>query len=384
MGRLHLFLKERRGNGRMKRRKMYFRFIVLIISLCCIMIIVFLKKWQREETKRFVKQLGPGFNLGNTLDTHDLHFETKNPSDFETYWGNPVTTREMIQDIKAAGFNVLRVPVTWYEHMDENGMIDEVWLHRVQQVVDYGLQAGMYVIINSHHDSWYTPVDEHLPKARENMNRLWSQIAERFKEYDQRLLFESMNEPRLIGKKEEWGEGTPRSRQIINELNETFVETVRASGGQNVNRYLILPTYCARTDEVILKDFRLPKGNKLILSIHLYLPYEFCLNIKGTSKFNQKDFMDTEEIDKVFKDLNRLFVSKGVPVIITEFSAVDKKNEQQRIAWACYIREQAEKLGIAYVWWDAGPGEEQDKPFPLYNRHTRKWLFTNLKDALTE
>lgn len=369
----------------MKRRKKHCLFKVLILFLFFILIIgsFILKNWQRKETKRFVKQLGPGFNLGNTLDTHDLHFKTNNPSDFETYWGNPVTTREMIQDIKSAGFDVLRVPVTWDEHMDDDDTIEQAWLHRVQQVVDYGLQAGMYVILDAHHDSWYTPDEEHLPKAREKMSRLWSQIAERFKKYDQRLLFESMNEPRLIGKKEEWGEGTPRSRGIVNELNDIFVETVRDSGGENVNRYLILPTYCARTDEVILRDFRLPKGKKLIISIHLYLPYEFSLNIKGTSKFHQEKFMDTKEIDKAFKDLNRFFVSKDVPVIITEFSAVDKKNEQQRTDWARYIRQQAKELGIACIWWDAGPGEEEGKPFPLYNRYTRKWLFPNLKDALT-
>lgn len=370
----------------MKRRKKYFRFKFIILSFCFILIVGFfiIKEWKGEETKRFVKQLGPGFNLGNTLDTHDIHFGTKNPSDFETYWGNPVTTKEMIQDIKTAGFEVLRVPVTWYEHVDENGRIDEAWFQRVQQVVDYGLEAGMYVIINSHHDSWYTPDDEHLAKARETMIQLWGQIAERFKEYDQRLLFESMNEPRLIGKKEEWGEGTPRSREITNELNAIFVETVRANGGENFNRYLILPTYCARTDEAILKDFCLPKGNKLIVSIHFYLPYEFCLNIQGTPKFQQEESIFTEEIDKAFNDLNRFFVSKDVSVIITEFGAVDKKNEQQRTAWARYISQKAKKYGIAYVWWDAGPGEEYGKPFPLYNRFTRKWLFPDLRDALTE
>jgi endoglucanase len=293
----------------MKRHKKHFCSLVFILSLGFTLIIVFfiMENWQREETKRFVKQLGPGFNLGNTLDTHDLHFETNNPSDFETYWGNPVTTREMIQDIKTAGFDVLRIPVTWYEHMDTDDMIDQAWFQRVQQVVDYGLEAGLYVIINSHHDNWYTPKDENLPKAREKMSRLWIQIAERFKEYDQRLLFESMNEPRLIGEKEEWGEGTPRSREIVNELNEIFVETVRASGGENANRYLVLPAYCARADDVILKDFRLPKGNRLILSVHLYLPYEFCLNIKGTSQFHQEELMDTEEINKVFRDLERFF-----------------------------------------------------------------------------
>ena len=240
------------------------------------------------------------------------------------------------------------------------------------------------MILNAHHDSWYTPDDEYLPKARERMQSLWSQIAEQFKEYDQRLLFESMNEPRLIGEREEWSEGTQRARQIINELNDIFVRTIRESGGENSDRYLILPTYCAQAHEAALKDFYMPEGNRLILSVHLYSPYDFALNIQGTSEFDDENPVDTEEIDKIFENLNRFFINKGVPVIITEFSAVDKKNEQQRADWAHYIRKKAEKLGIACVWWDAGPGEEDGKPFPLYNRYTRKWLFPDLKESLTK
>lgn len=381
----------------MKRCKNQLVFYNFVLAFAFIFIIVLLTMkspqgaeiWnlmkQGGETMRFVKQLGPGLNLGNTLDTHDLHFETNDPADFETYWGNPVTTKEMIEDMKLAGFDVLRVPVTWYEHMDEDGIIDPEWLERVRQVVDYGLESGMHVIINAHHDSWYTPDDEHLPEARERMQLLWGQIAGYFKEYDQRLLFESMNEPRLIGEMEEWSEGTPRSREIINELNEVFVRTVRKSGGENGDRYLVLPTYCAKTYEEALKDFKMPEGNRLILSVHIYSPYNFTLNMQeGTSVFNHERPVDTEEIQNIFHDVNKIFISKGIPVIITEFSAVDKKNEQQRADWVRYIREKAKKLGIACIWWDAGPGEEEGKPFPLYNRYTRKWLFPDLKKALTE
>lgn len=341
-------------------------------------------KQQETETKRFVKQLGPGINLGNTLDVHNLHFETNNPHDFETYWGNPVTTKEMIEDMKTAGFDVLRVPVTWDEHMDENDIIDPFWLERVMQVVDYGLDTGMHVIINAHHDEWYIPDDDYFPTARKKMRALWSQIAESFKEYDERLLFESMNEPRLIGETEEWSDGTLRSREIINELNEIFVHTIRESGGKNTDRYLILPTYCAKPYENALADFCLPESDRLIISLHLYSPYNFTLNIDGTSEFNTEDSDDTEELDRIFENINRFFIRKGVPVIITEFSAVDKKNENQRAEWARYVRKKASASGIACIWWDAGPGEEEGKPFPLYNRHTGKWLFPDLLEALTE
>lgn len=383
-------LRNRIGNNKMKKNNHRLRFYVwaLFFSLTLITTLFVLIRYQSEqekqETMRFVKQLGPGFNLGNTLDTHDLNFETNHPYDFETYWDNPITTREMIQDIKAAGFNVLRIPVTWYEHMDEHDQIDEAWLSRVQQVVDYGLQSGMYVIINAHHDSWYTPDDTHLPSARKRMTNLWKQIAKHFKEYDQHLLFESMNEPRLIDKEEEWNEGTLRSREIINELNKVFVETVRVGDGFNKDRYLILPTYCARTDEVVLEEFQLPNDHKLILSVHLYAPYHFTLDMEGTAIFDLENPMDTNEIDQVFKNLSDFSMSRKVPIIITEFSAMDKNNEEARTTWARYIRGKAEELGISYIWWDDGGGKDEAKPSPLYNRYTREWLFPNLQKALIE
>ena len=384
----------------MKRRRRSLYFYKSALSVIAIVFIFavgmfFLKNLQyteswsfmkrhEKETRSFVKKLGPGINLGNTMDSHNLHFETKEPYDFETYWGNPVTAKEMIEDMSAAGFEVLRVPVTWYEHMDDDYNIDPAWLERVQQIADYGLDAGMYVIINAHHDSWYTPDDEHLPEAREITHAIWSQIAERFQEYDQRLLFESMNEPRLIGEADEWSDGTLRSREIINELNEIFVRTIRGSGGENSDRYLILPTYCAKPYEKALKDFIMPEEKGLIVSIHLYSPYNFTLNMEGTSDFDYNNPSDTEEINKIFDNIDKFFISRDVPVIITEFSAVDKKNERQRAEWVSYVRKRAEALGIACIWWDAGPREEEGKPFPLYNRYTGKWLFPDLLEALTE
>lgn len=366
----------------MKKHPPRFRVFFLILGFALMLLLLINRKGM--ETSCFVEQLGAGFNLGNTLDVHNLHYDTQDPAAFETYWGNPITTREMIADIKSAGFRLLRIPVTWDEHLDSQDRIDAAWLHRVQELVDYGLQEGLYVIINAHHDHWYIPDDAHLPKAKERMRNLWGQIATYFQEYDQRLLFESMNEPRLIGTNEEWTAGTPRAREIINELNEVFVRAVRAVGGNNESRYLLLPTYCAKPEEMALKDFRLPDGDRLIASVHVYSPYCFALDTAGTPVFCQQEPEDTRELDKIFRNLQRYFIRKGIPVIITEFGAVDKQNERERVAWVQYVRKKAEKLGIALAWWDAGPGEEAGKPSPIYDRYTREWLFPQLKKALTE
>lgn len=374
----------------MKKNSHHLRFYALILFVSSVLIIAlcvlkrFRSQQEKQDTMQFVKQLGPGFNLGNTLDAHDLHFETSEPYHFETYWDNPITTKEMIEDIHAAGFNVLRIPVTWYKHMNEKDQIDQAWLSRVQQVVDYGIESNMYVIINAHHENWYIPDDAHLALARKRMKNLWYQLAEHFKDYDEHLLFEGMNEPRLIDEQEEWSEGTPRSREIINELNEVFVKAVRSSSGYNKDRYLILPSYCARTDEIVLKEFKFPNDNRLILSVHLYTPYSFALDMEGTSAFDTTNTSDTEDIEQIFKNLSDFINSQNRPILITEFSAMDKNNEQERATWARYIREKAEELGISFIWWDDGGGKDKNKPAPLYNRYTRQWLFNDLKAALIE
>lgn len=358
---------------------------VVTVAAACLVLLCLLAVAQsrRMETRRFVRGLGPGLNLGNTLDVHDLHFATRDPAHFETYWGNPLTTRAMLEDIRQAGFTLLRVPVTWEDHLDPQGTVHPRWMARVRQVVDDALDVGLTVILNAHHDRWYTPDPARLPQAEEQMARLWGQIAREFAGYDHRLLFESMNEPRLIGTPEEWGTGTAEAQETVNRLNRVFVETVRAGEGYNPRRYLLLPTYCARAEAAALAAFQLPRGDRLIASVHLYTPYGFTLDREGAAGFAPQDPEDTGELEAVFRDLNCHLIRRGIPVILTEFGAVDKGNEGDRAAWAAAVRRQAGRLGIAAVWWDAGPGEEEGQPKPLYNRHARRWVFPELADALT-
>lgn len=320
---------------------------------------------------RFASQLDPGFNLGNSLDAHGLNDRLAAPEKYETYWGNPDTTKEMIDSIKQAGFKTLRVPVTWYEHMDENYVIDPAWMDRVQQVVDYGIANEMYVILNAHHDSWYTPAAANEEKAEVITRKLWQQIAVRFQDYDEKLLFESMNEPRLIGTAEEWYAGTPEARKIVNRLNKAFTETIRSSGGRNRERYLMLPTYCASTLPEALSDFQLPKGERFIVSVHLYRPYEFTLAENQTKDWMEKK-EQTEEIDQAFRDLKRIFHRRGVPVIIGEYGALDKNNQDSRAAWVKYVRGLAGEQEIPCIWWDDS----------VFNRKELKWNYPELVKAL--
>ncbi|MFP3153422.1 glycoside hydrolase family 5 protein [Lachnospiraceae bacterium ZAX-1] len=350
--------------------------IVIVIALCYFFILN--GGYFTNEQMRFTANLKAGWSLGNTFDVHNLHFQTTNPQDYETYWNNPVTTQKIIQDIKDANFTTIRIPVTWYEHVDENYIIDEVWMARIQQVVDLCINSGFYVILNSHHDSVYSPRSENMPIAENFICILWTQIAECFASYDNHLLFESMNEPRDINSEYEWNVGTSEMRENINKLNAVFVDAIRGSSGFNSERYLVLPTYCARPETIALEDFRMPKGKNLILSVHMYKPYSFSQNEYGTTDWTSSNSNDTNEINQMMNDLERLFISKNIPVIIGELGAIDKNNEDTRAQWIAYIAGKAAKLGIPCIWWDAGGNDR----YSIYDRYNAEWRFPKIRDAL--
>ena len=178
-----------------------------------------------------VDEMKIGWNLGNSLEAAPPeNKETATIKEFEENWGNPITTKEMILKVKETGFNTIRIPVTWWKKTDatDNYKIDVEWLKRVKEVVDYVYEEGMYVIINAHHeDDWLIPVEEDLEERKTIMKNIWTQVAEYFKDYDYHLLFETMNEVRLIGTEFEWNEGTKEARDIMTHRTQiTGIEDV--------------------------------------------------------------------------------------------------------------------------------------------------------------
>lgn len=352
-------------------------FIIVIGGIC-------LGLNQKNDALAFVEKMGVGWNLGNALDVNQTGLRTQDISTYEISWGNPVTTREMIAAINRAGFSTLRIPVSWSEHMDASGNIDEAFLKRVHEVVDYGIDEGMYVIINIHHDEWMTPSAENRERALATLTRVWEQIAFEFRDYDEQLLYESMNEPRLLGSDQEWTAGTAEARSIVNELNARFVEVVRASGGQNQTRYLLIPAYCASEKEEALKDLTVPDDERIIVSVHAYLPYDFALNQNGTADWNIDNSDDTVAIETLMANLNDLFISSGIPVIITEFGALDKNNLEARLAWLGYFQQKAAETGIGLIWWDNGEDETNTASFKIFDRNRLSFDFPEIKDSLVD
>ena len=319
-----------------------------------------------------VSQMRVGWNLGNTLDAlggGDVGSETA--------WGNPVTTKEMIDRVKEAGFNVLRVPVTWGTHVDADFNIDTAWLDRVQEVVDYGIDNDMFVILNTHHEEWYMPDNAHAEEDIKHLEKLWTQIAERFKDYDEKLLFEGVNEPRLRNTGDEWT-GNAEAREVVNRYAETFVRAVRATGGNNAERSLFITPYSASSMSENLRALRVPENaGNIIVSVHAYLPYNFALNTQGTSVYENDG-----SVNYLMNDIKTIFLDNNIPVVITEFGAMNKNNTDDRLRCVEDFLTAAKAINVPCLWWDNNYKEGEGETFGLLDRNGNGWFFPELVDKI--
>ncbi len=328
------------------------------------------------SSAQIVEDIKVGWNLGNTLDSHNTY-----DSDSETGWGNPKTTQAMIDAVQDAGFNAVRVPVTWAEHLSADGTIDSAWMARVKEVVDYAYNNGMYVILNVHHDDnyWLVPTYAKQPEAEKTLVKIWEQLCQTFADYDHHLIFEGMNEPRVIGSATEWSGGTPEERDVINQLYAKFVETVRSSGGLNETRTLIVSSHAQSITEAAVSAVQVPDDDYVIVSIHSYAPWDFCGTDSSRSTWGSD--ADKAELDKNFKYLADTF---DVPVIIDEFGSVNKnENVSDRAAHFEYYIKSAKAQGIKCFVWDNGAvNADGDNGFGLLNRDNCTWYYPSIVNAI--
>ena len=292
-----------------------------------------------ESASSAVKKMIAGWNLGNTLDAWASNIAAGSSTDqYETCWGQPVTEEFLMKKFKEKGFTAIRVPVTWFQKMDEAGNVREDWMNRVETVVKYVLNSGMYCILNVHHDTgagsqaWLKAESASYAASNAKFKKLWTQIANRFMKYDEKLLFEGYNEMLAgtdgIGSGAEWNFPSDLNNlQVINNYAKDFVETVRATGGNNLYRNLIVTTYCGAhggnwgNAMRVLTDFVIPTDpcgnqNHLAVEVHSYDPYDWVntYNMKWTSQCK-------DAITSMFNDLNTHIISKGYPVIIGEYGS---------------------------------------------------------------
>lgn len=337
------------------------------------------KACQQRSGFDIVAEMGAGWNLGNTLDATG---NTASPLADETFWGNPVTTKANIDAVKKAGFNSLRLPVSWDDHVSGEGkVIDRIWLDRVEQVANYALANDMLVIVNIHHNNgWEMPTRANEAAAKEVLVKLWTQIAARFKPYEYRLIFEVMNEPRVtLDGADDWV-GKPEHYDVLNRLNATALATIRASGGNNARRLVMLPTYAAAPGEQQLNGLVLPDEKMIALSVHAYSPYDFALNQKGSAVFNGQ-----AELDALFQRLGARYVQKGTPVIMGEWASTDKNNPAERVKHALYFARAARLAGIPTLWWDNGNlnwSATSNDIMGIFDRRANRFTRQDIVDAI--
>ncbi|MBR4858072.1 MAG: glycoside hydrolase family 5 protein [Clostridia bacterium] len=315
--------------------------------------------YEMTESIQFAQSLGSGWNLGNTFEACEKHSTEKAGLETETMWGNPETTKELFAFVKECGFDSIRIPVTWAQHMGDapDYTIDPAWLDRINQVVDWVLELDMKVIINVHHDDafWLITDNEHADSSEYILRKIWSQLCERFASYGENLVFETMNEPRVVGAQDEWS-GNPETRAVVNRLNFAALDTIRNGGGNNKTRFVIIPTYaCSGLDENI-DALALPDDSRVIVTVHYYF---------GTA--HQSEFADNESkwslsekfsLYKTFRRMHKRYIAKGYGVVKSEFGWTDRTNLENLAANAEFYVELAKKFGFPCMVWDNGSSFE--------------------------
>ncbi len=319
-----------------------------------------------ETAADAVQNMLIGWNLGNSLDaTGDWIPQSAGGAveKYETAWNNPVTPSTLMPKLKKLGFQAVRVPITWNHHFDEEGNIDAEWMARVKEIVDWAMDADLYCIINIHHDTgadgWLRATTANYEKNNVIFAKLWEQIATEFKDYPDSLVFEGFNE--MLDEKPEWNNPNTESAEVINLYNQLFVDTVRATGGNNETRNLVCCTYAAATTSPAIYGFKMPEDSAqdhLIAEVHFYAPYEFITEEGVTWTKPIKEYSDyvEKQIDDVFSRLSKRYTSKNVPLIIGEFACDDKDNTEDRIKWYTHVIEKANEIDATCFLWDNGKG----------------------------
>jgi aryl-phospho-beta-D-glucosidase BglC (GH1 family) len=329
-----------------------------------------------SSAMEFTASMKIGWNLGNTLEAHN------NLTPGETAWGNPAATQALMNGVAARGFGAVRIPVTWGTKIGDapDYAIDEAWLKRVATVASYVGATGMKAIINIHHDGadsshWLSVKTADLTgPTKEAMDAkfkaVWRQIAEQFIDSGNYLLFEAFNELHDGS----WSDGNSAQRSRVNELNQIFVDTVRAVGGENSNRFLIIPGWVTRAS-VTVSSLVLPTDTveeRLIVTFHFYDPYDFAgsaeQNVWG-NKALPGNWANENNVRNTFNSVKAKFVDKGIPVIIGEYGAVNQSEAfAYRKYYMEYVTKHAHDCGFVPFYWDnAGFGSGSEK-FGLLKR----------------
>lgn len=329
-------------------------------------------------TAELVKDMGLGINLGNTMEA----------TGGETSWGSPIITKEMIQGYADSGFGVLRIPVAWSNYMEPDYTISEIIMDRVKEITQWTIESGMYAIVNIHWDGgWWSKFPTDKENCMEKYVSIWEQITEEFKDFNGRVMFESLNEEgsweSMWNKYSNQGD-KEGSFGLLNEINQKFVDIVRASGGNNENRHLLIAGYNTDIDLTCDELFKMPNDpkNRCAVSVHYYNPSTFCILKEdadwGKLQTTWGSDKDVKDLIKYMDKMKETFVDKGIPVIIGEFSVCEKQVKELdsvHLFISSVIKEASER-GMCPVLWDV-TGD-------YYDRYKQEFIDQDLLKKMKE
>lgn len=327
--------------------------------------------------------MSPGWNLGNSLEAIGG----------ETAWGNPPASQALFNSVKAAGFKTVRLPLSWSQYADANYNISASWMARVKEVVDAARSAGLYVMINVHWDGgWLQPTYARQSAANARLAKFWTQIGTTFKYYDDFLLFAGTNEVLVDGV---YSAPTSENIAVQNGFNQTFVNTVRATGGNNATRHLIVQGYNTNIDYTVATN-TVPTdsvANRLMMEVHEYSPYNFTLNTDSaiwqwgaiaTNPAATETWANEAYIDGQFQKMKTRFIDQGVAVILGEYAASLRTEYdapgKYRQYWDQYLTRSAYQHGMVPVYWDNGPTTNHASG--LFNRSTGAQVYPSVISAI--
>ncbi len=348
------------------------------------------------STMELVREMGIGINLGNTLEScgdwiADVDQQWGDgiltPSEYETAWGSPVITKEMIQGMADEGFGVVRIPVAWSNIMGENYKISEAYDDRVHEIVDWVIESDMYCIINIHWDNgWVNTFPENKNECMKRYESMWTQIADSFKDYGDYLMFESQNEE--LGWESLWNpwggtEGKTESYALVNEINQKFVDVVRKSGGNNSERHLLISGYNTGIDRTCDPLFKMPSdpANRMAVSVHYYTPAGFAILEEDADWGKAISTWGTDaDFNELYYNMDMMktnYIDKGIPVIIGEYGCptVNKDPDSVRLFLNSVCKAAYEREMCPVLW--STPGGH-------YNRDTCKMEDQELKKLFND
>lgn len=342
------------------------------------------QKLPDNEAMTFVDSMGAGWNLGNAFDATNCTW-LSNELDYESAWCGAKTTKDLIKLVKSSGFGTIRIPVTWHDHIDSSLNISSAWMKRVKEVVDWSVSAGLTVILDVHHDvvkGCYYPSKAELASSKKFMKKIWTQICTTFADYGNEVIFEVINEPRLTGTDMEWWYNTSNvpdaakeSLECINTLNQTALDTIRAAGGKNADRYVLVGGYDtdATVKGVLSSYFELPKDtvkNRLIVAAHYY-------------------GIGVASSPKIIDGLYDAFSSKGIPVVLTEYGLNSEgykyvDNETVAATRMGDLVAYARNRGISVILWDNNYGDRGQGGHKFLDRASAKVTTPEIVKAVTK